>query len=301
MARRPIESRLLDLMETDPRAAAIPPDAAFVWLRLGRLIAHFGGLDAFRFGPGLRSVTELAAWLRLSVTELETTIETLVRMGALIALEGEGYAFPDWTGIASRKAVTARENGRKHRPQAKSEAPESPVPGQRRLPLMAAIPGGRASVTDATSSSEEKLESGKEEEVAPAVSVTEAETLAQELGRMVGLSEAQTRRSVSHVEVWLRRGATAEMVREVIGRVLQRRKLPTITGLGYFGPAVEDALLAKPKLAATPVLAKPESDPIEEAGRRAWSAELETWRQGGCVGPMPPRLEHFIERARAAA
>jgi hypothetical protein len=299
VARRPIESRLLDLMETDPRAAAIPPDAAFVWLRLGRLIAHFNGLDTFRFGPGIRSVTELADWFRLSVTELETTIEILVRMGALIALEGEGYAFPDWTGIASRKAITARENGQKHRPRTRSEALESPVPGQRRLPLMAAIPGGRASVTNATSS-EENLESRKEEEVAPTTSVTEAIALAQELGRMVGLSEAQTRRSVGHVEVWLRRGATADMVREVIGRVLQRRKLPTITGLGYFGPAIEDALLVQPKPAVV-FVAKPESDPFEEAGRRAWSAELEAWRLGGCVGPMPPRLEHFIERARAAA
>jgi hypothetical protein len=300
VARRPIESRLLDLMETDPRAAAIPPDAAFVWLRLGRLIAHFGGLNAFRFGPGLRSVAELAAWFRISVTELETTIETLVRMGALITLDGEGYAFPDWTGIASRKAITARENGQKHRPRAKAEVPEPPVPGQRRLPLVAAIPGGRGSVTHATSSSEEDLESRREEEVASTTSVTEAEALAQELGRMVGLSEAQTRRSVGHVEVWLRRGATADMVREVIGCVLQRRKLPTITGLSYFGPAIEDALLAKPKPAVV-FVAKPEADPLGEAGRRAWSAELEAWRLGGCVGPMPPRLEHFIERARAAA
>src|SRR5690242_13295828 len=123
-------------METDPRAAAIPPDAAFVWLRVGRLIARFGGLDAFRFGPGLRSVTELAAWFRLSVTELSATLERLVQLGALVALEGEGYAFPDWVGLASPRAVAARENGRKHRPQARPEAPEPPVPGQRRLPLM---------------------------------------------------------------------------------------------------------------------------------------------------------------------
>ena len=64
-------------------------------VRLGRLIAQFGGLDAFRFGPGLRSVTELANWFRLSVTELEAALETLVQMGALIALEGKGYAFPE--------------------------------------------------------------------------------------------------------------------------------------------------------------------------------------------------------------
>jgi len=129
---------LLDLIETEPRAAVIPPLAALVWLRLGRLIARFGGLDVFQFGPAIPSVTELAAWLRLSVTDLASALETLVGVGALIEL-GDGYAYPDWTGLASRKAVTARENGRKHRPQGKPQEQEPPVPEQRRLPLMAAL------------------------------------------------------------------------------------------------------------------------------------------------------------------
>jgi hypothetical protein len=302
VARRPIESRLLDLMENDPRAAAIPPDAAFVWLRLGRLIARFGGLDTFRFGPGLRSVTDLAAWFRLSVTEVETTIETLVRMGALIALEGEGYAFPDWVGLASRKALTARENGRKHRPQAKSEAPESLVPGQRRLPLMAAIPGGRASVTQPTTTTTQ--DSGSQVVVSPSAATLapEDEVLAWEIGRSAGMADSKIRRTLRCVGEWRNAGASPDLIREVASKVLHRPEPPPkgFRSLRYFDDAIRDQLTARAQPAVVP-LAKPESDPIEEAGRRAWSAQLEAWRQGGCIGPMPPRLEDFIERARAVA
>ena len=222
-------------------------------------------------------------------------------MGALIALEGEGYAFPDWTGIASRKAVTARENGRKHRTQAKAEVLEPPVPGQRRLPLMTAIPGGRASVTQPTTATTQ--DSSSQVVVRqPIVALTpEDEALAWEIGRRAGMADAKIRRTLTCVGEWRDAGASPGLIREVASKVLQRPEPPPkgFRSLRYFDDAIRDEISARAQPTG-PTLAKP-GNAIEEAGRRAWSAELETWRQGGCTGPIPPRLDHFIERARAAA
>ena len=283
--RRPLETRLLDLIETHPIAANLSAAAAYAWLRLGRAIAGSGELDTLRLRPGLATLEELARAFRLSVTEAARGLDELIRKGCLLACEG-GFQLPDWTGVAATKAISARNNGRKHRAAGAQE--------QRRLPLLTVIRGDRASVTDATTTTSEN-QSSKKAVVAPA---NEAETIAQELGEIAELTAAQARRSAGRVDVWLQMGITVDTMRAAIQHVLQRPNRPPITGLGYFDGAIRDA-----SRAALPRAASMEEpvDPLQQRARKAWQALILAWQGGGCVGPMPPRLEHFMERERLSA
>src|SRR5689334_19892715 len=125
-------------------------------MKMGRLIESQDGVDTFQFDAVIPSLTDLAIRMHLPEPQFVCLLTLLFVWGALENLDG-GFAFPDWVGLASVKAVTARANGRQHRAKPKLPDPEPPspeprVPGQRRLPLMAAIRGG-ASVPPAPSSS----------------------------------------------------------------------------------------------------------------------------------------------------
>src|SRR5689334_7249557 len=91
----------------------------------------------FRFNESTPSVGALAQELELPEPVLVGILATLTAWPAVIGIEG-GFALPEWMGFASRKAVTARENGRRHRPRPTDVEPtpetEQPVMGQRRLP-----------------------------------------------------------------------------------------------------------------------------------------------------------------------
>ena len=130
----------------------------------------------------------------------------------------------------------------------------------------------------------------------------EDEALAWAIGHSAGMADSKIRRTLSCVAEWREAGASPDLIREVASKVLQRPEPPPkgFRSLRYFDEAIRDELTARGQPVAVAALGKP-GDPIQEAGRRAWSAELAAWQQGGCAGPMPPRLEHFIERARAAA
>ena len=116
------------------------------------------------------------------------------------------------------------------------------------------------------------------------------------------MADSKIRRTLRCIGEWRDAGASPDLIREVASKVLQRPEPPPegFRSLRYFEDAIRDELTARAQPAAVPALGKPEH-PTQAAGSRGWSAELEAWRQGGCVGPMLPQLEHFIERARASA
>ncbi len=284
--RLPIETRLLDLIETHPLAASLSAGAAFAWLRLGRATDRSGELDTFRLRPGLATLDELARAFRLSVTEAARGLHELIRKGCLLVIAG-GFQLPEWTGIASRKAVSARKNGRKH----VGTDPEK----QRRLPLLASVTGGASLVTHATTTTQ-NLSLERKVVVAPEpASVTEAEAVAQELGGLIGLTGVQAGRSAAQVEVWLRQGVSVDAMREGIRRVLSRPNLPPITGLGYFAGAILDAQGSRPPASLS--VEEIEVDPVEQRARRAWSDAIVAWNNNGRAGARP-LVEDFIERAR---
>jgi len=98
--------------------------------------------------------------------------------------------------------------------------------------------------------------------------------------------------------VWLRRGAQPNSLRELVAGILRRPRLPHITGLGYFGPAVDD-LLYKPDPAQRRSLPTRQREPWEEAAIQKWLADMKAWQWGGCVGPAPQDRAWYIEQARA--
>jgi hypothetical protein len=291
MARKSPESRLLDLIERDPRAAALPPAAAMLWIRLARLMAQFGEPAAFHWSVTLRSVSDLAVWFRVSVTETETQIRNLLETGALLEL-ADGFALPDWTGIDSQKARSARENGRKGgRPR------RDGAPAQLSLPPMA-IPGGRSGAppgavpaetqethgVDATSSSLKEVDSLEVEE-----EVAERGAIVRELGALCRMSGSQIRRSSECVDRWLARGATRALLRDVVERIVTRPNAKSITSFAYFEPAVTEALRQAPiEPIAESVASLPDALVL---ARRQWAAELERWNADGRKGPSPKRPE----------
>ena len=106
------ETRLLDLIDSDPRVAYLPPGTLMVWVRLARLMDKLGSPTELRFTGTMRGVGDLARWFRLSEAETSSHLAFLVAAGTLTEV-ADGFDLPEWAAPPNLKARAARENGRK--------------------------------------------------------------------------------------------------------------------------------------------------------------------------------------------
>lgn len=291
MARRCACERLLAFWEGDPRFALAGVAASAIWLRLVRAVQQLGDGSVFRMGSASVSVGDIATVIRTQETETEPALNRLLELG-LLAREADGAWSIPWLAEGAARTNAARSNGLRGGRPRKGETPEEAMRRrQGHLPLP--IEGGRE--TDAkpkAESSRASTESSSSSSPPPSPQSLDARALValvEELAEIAGMDPARGGYNGSAVRAWLARGATPELLREVVRRV-RSRSSAAIAGFAYFNRAVEEAIAAA---AEAPVSV---AASIEES---AWARALEDHMAlGGNPAEFPSPAEW---RARQAA
>jgi hypothetical protein len=289
MARKCDCSVILEAFETDPRLRCLPLAVRALWLVLLRRMQQLGQ-SVLVFGSEIPNPAEIAMMVPMAETELETQLAPLLARGLLVRREDGALESPLLAGRMKR-AEAARINGLKGgRPRK-----DGGVAGQRSMPLP--IAGGRAAGVVETHGkpnaapvgSPAKLSSASPEKAeAEASGVREAVTpdLVQRVGHaaaeVAGLDPARGTWTVAVVRQWLEAGADEGLILATISAVMARGNAAP-RGLGYFGPAVMEALAERPAAAPAPTA----GDWAEDA--EAYVARCEAWRAAGCMGQAPVR------------
>ncbi len=279
MGRRCECAGLLEAVRGDLRLRMIPAAARWLWLVLADQLTRF---------PQSRISSAAEVSLAVSVpetdgeTRLETHLETLLKTGLLIRRADGTLGLPDAPASASRRGYGGRPR--------KNEERAEYLARQRSLRLLGVHDGGRAAAeTQETQPetpwrarasaylSESAEERSKQELPAPPGFAA----IGEELAELARLDPVRGGYDFAVVKDWLSRGATAEMLREVVGRIAERPgyRIPDRAGLRYFGPAVAEALRA----ASVPA-------PDPELRRR--NDLLAAWINGGQNGPCPVELRN---------
>ncbi len=291
MARKCDCSFILDAFETDPRLACLPLAVRALWLVLVRRMQQLGQ-SVLVFGSEIPNPAEIAMMVPMAETELETHLVPLLARGLLVRREDGALESPLLAGRAKR-AETARINGLKGGRPRKDGAP----PAQRTMPLP--IAGGRATAAAETqrkpnaapsvfpaklsSSSSEKAEAeagGAREAITPDL----VQRVGHAAAEAAGLDPARGTWTISVVRQWLDAGADLALILATIGAVMSRGTA-TPRGLGYFTPAVLEAVATRPAAVSEPAV---EACEYAEDGE-AFAVRFNAWHAAGCVGKAPAR------------
>lgn len=290
MARKCDCSLILEAFETDPRLACLPLAVRALWLVLVRRMQQLGE-SVLVFGSEIPNPAEIAMMIPMAETELETHLAPLLARGLLVRRDDGALESP-LLAARQKRAETARINGLKGGRPRKDGAPTA----QRTMPLP--IAGGRAQASGETQEkpgarpvgSPAKLSSALSEE-AEAEASSAREAVTPELVQRVGHAAAEAARldpargafTFGVVRQWLEAGADEALILATIGAVMARGNASP-RGLGYFGPAVADALAARPAAVDVPVPAGGWAESAEE-----FLARNEAWQASGCRGEAPTR------------
>lgn len=272
MGRKCDCSALLDAARNDLRLRAVPAAARWLWLMLADQLLRF---------PETRisSAAEIALMISLAETDAETHLETLLQTGLLLR-RGNGTL-----GVALAEAPSLRR-GIGGRPR-KGETEAAYQDRQRSMRLLGVHQGGAAAAetretpVETPSRARACLAASAEEEASKQDAPGFAE-LGGELAEMARLDPARGTYDFAVVKDWLARGATAELLREVVGRVADRwnYRAPERAGLRYFAPMVAEALAARPA-----------SLSAADRALRAHNDALAAWINAGQIGPRPVRSD----------
>jgi hypothetical protein len=290
MARKCDCSVILEAFETDPRLACLPLAVRALWLVLVRRMQALGQ-SVLVFGSEIPNPAEIAMMVPMAETELETQLAPLLARGLLVRREDGALESPLLAGRMKR-AETARINGLKGGRPRKDAAPAA----QRSMPLP--IAGGRAGVvaethgkpTEATMGSPAKLSSaspekaeaqaGKPREVITPELVTR---IGQAAAEAAGLDAARGTWTFGPVRQWLEAGADEALILATIAAVMARPNASP-RGLGYFGPAVLEALATRAAPVEEPAPAGEWAETAED-----YLARHAAWQARGCLGEVPVR------------
>lgn len=287
MARKCDCSLILEAFETDPRLACLPLAVRALWLVLVRRMQQLGQ-SVLVFGSEIPNQAEIAMMVPIAETELETQLAPLLARGLLVRREDGALESP-LLAARQKRAETARINGLKGgRPRR-----DAVGAGQRSMPLP--IRGGRAEGMAETqekpnaggvgfpaklsSSSAEKAEAGGARE---AVTPELVQRVGHAAAEAAGLDPARGTFTFGVVRRWLEAGADEALILATIGAVMARGNVMP-RALGYFGPAVEEAMRTRP-VAEAPVAAEAWAETAE-----AFNARADAWERSGRVGAAPVR------------
>ena len=289
MARRCACERLLAFWESDPRFALAGVAASAIWLRLVRAVQQLGDGSVFRMGSASVSVGDIAMVIRTQETETEPALNRLLELG-LLAREADGAWSIPWLAEGAARTNAARHNGLRGGRPRKGETPEQAMARrQGHLPLP--IEGGRE--TDAkpnAESSRASIESSSLSSPPPSQSLDARELVAlvEELAEIAGMDPARGGYNGAAVRGWLARGATPELLRDVVRRV-RARSQAAIGTFAYFNRAVEEAVAAAAERPAGPGAGLEESP---------WARALEDhMAAGGNPAKFPSPAEWRARRA----
>lgn len=290
MARKCDCSVILEAFETDPRLACLPLAVRALWLVLVRRMQQLGQ-SVLVFGSEIPNQAEIAMMVPMAETELETQLAPLLARGLLVRRDDGALESP-LLAARMKRAETARINGLKGGRPRKDGRP----PAQRTMPL--AIQGGRAAgfvethgkPNGAVSVSPAKLSSASSEEAEAAASAARVPVTPEQVQRVglaaakaAGLDPARGTWTLQPVRAWLEAGADEALILATIAAVMERGNAAP-RGLGYFGPAVLEALAARP---AAPAGSAPVQAWAESA--EDFTARYLAWQRNGCQGRPPAR------------
>lgn len=319
MISKNIAHRILTMVATDLMFLQMTMDAVLVWQRLMFIILEKGVDGSLRTkGDGACSLGGIVQFrLGISITQLETYIETYARNLLITYDPASGTLGLPPALMPSRRALSSRENGKKGgRPRNNSNPLPQDDPRQRTA--MMPIPGGKAMDQETQRETQEakrapiaKLANASNNSEALADARAEKPTVSDEAyhraGRAAfeaaGFDPARSVATYGIVRQWLAdalAGGLTEReaerlivatVRNGTERAVAANK--TVTSLMYFSKSVPEAIARRDvpdvKLTAEEMIAY-------KAARREWAKAS----QHADVGPVP-RAEEFVGRGRSAA
>jgi hypothetical protein len=231
-----IEALLMDL----PLFRVAPAGAKWLMLQLVKEMAKpaTGGIIPFS------DAARVSLLVSVSVSEVETYLQNLLETGLLLRGEGGALSCPALEGLLAR-TTRAAENGRKGGRPRRGETAEEAL--RRRQGHMLLPVETKPTKPTAESSCASLTKTNPNPSVSDA---RELLALTEELAQVAGMDPVRGGYNGAAIRGWLARGATPDLLREVVARVSGRARV-AITSFAYFGRAVDQALEeAKPRQAA---------------------------------------------------
>lgn len=240
MSSRCLCARLEALLMDLPLFRVAPAGAKWLMFALVKEMSKPGNAGTIPFSDAAR----VSLLVSVSVSEVETYLAILLETQLLVAGEGGALTCPALEGLlarTSRAAENGRKGGRPRRGETAEEAMRRrqghlllPVEGK---PTKPTAESSRASLTKTDSNH-------------PVSDARELLALTEELAEVAGMDPVRGGYNGSAIRGWLAKGATPDLLREVVGRVSGRARNP-ITSFAYFARAVDEAMEeAKPRPAA---------------------------------------------------
>lgn len=280
MSSRCLCARLEALLMGLPLFRVAPAGAKWLMFALVKELAKPANAGAIPFSDAGR----VSLLVSVSVSEVETYLAILLETGLLVQDAGGALTCPALEGLLARTSRAA-ENGRKGGRPRRGESAEEAMrrrQGHLMLPVEAkptkpTAESSRAALTT--------LESN------PSISQSDARelyALTARLAQLAGMDPARGGYNGAPIRGWLAKGATPELLEEVVERVAGRSRNP-ITSFQYFARAVDEAMeAARP---ATP--AETQSSP--------WADALDAHiLAGGRPERFPSPTEWRAQQRRAA-
>jgi hypothetical protein len=266
-----------------------------IWYELLASAAAAGEGGRLRFPV---SVSEaLSRLLAIAEPDVETALASLALAGFL-DVDGDGRTL--WMPGAREgqaRSAAARVNGVNGGRPKKGETPEQARARRAQQSLMLPLPGGHEAQRETQGTETEptgesscaRVSATAESAKASAASWPEIQALGEELADIAGIDGARHPFTFKPVQDWLAQGAEPDLQRQVIRRVVERPSYDrsTVKGLGYFGPAMREALERGERVA--PHTSGNAAGPA--AAPRADLAAYAAWARGGMHGPMPAIMQ----------
>ncbi|WP_010514079.1 hypothetical protein [Komagataeibacter oboediens] len=313
MARVTTEQKMLQMATHNIRLRALGHAAIGIWVQLISYIIEYGTDGVLVPGNGAAPTLEEIATvgLRMDVTELVTHLETYAETQLITHDCTVGTIGLPGTLMPSRKALAARENGKKGGRPPKHHNPKPQDDPRQRTAIMG-IAGGKDMSTETQRETHDpklSLEVNNNLKAKPAAQDVDAvfRVLGRKAWERAGFDPARDRGNWGQVRQWvadalaegLSAAETERLVMNVVATLADRqaeRKLP-ITHMGYFNKAIAKAIAERdiPALVCT-TEAEFAADAAYQEAHRQWVLDAAS----GSDAPQP-RREDFIARARVAA
>jgi hypothetical protein len=278
MSSRCLCARLEALLMDLPLFRVAPAGAKWLMFALVKELAKPANAGALPFSDAAR----VSLLVSVSVSEVETYMANLLETGLLLRDAAGALTCPALDGLLARTSRAA-ENGRKGGRPRRGETPEDAMK-RRQGHLMLPVEGKPTKPTG--ESSRASIESNTS--INSVSDAREFSGLVEELAAMAGMDPARGGYNGSAIRMWLNRGASPDLLREVVARV-RGRSSADITSFAYFSRAVDEALEA----------AKPQ--PVEETRASAWVEAMEDFvARGGRPERFPSPAEWRAQQGRAA-
>jgi hypothetical protein len=236
-------------------------------------------------GAAVGSVADMSLMFSVEKVDAESFVESLEKVG-LLARRADGALVAGEGVMPAARAASASRAPVLGRPR-KGETAQDYARRQRELRLMGVVAGGLAESPEKSAESPIAKLKLSEEEAKPAASHAVTPELVRQVGEaaaeVAGLDPARGGWTYGVVREWLVAGADLALIVGVIGGIMGRPNPPAARGLGYFGPAVMEAVRARPAVVAAA------GGDWAEGEAEAYLAEVERWERAGKHGPMPVR------------